>query len=149
MIHFIIACGGEKADRPAPARELYRGQAFRHALRAAELEAEATRRELGVEADVLILSALYGLVSPSDVLRPYDVRMGSESSIPTAALAATAILQGVQEDDEIYAMLPKAYRAQLAEAMELVGTRAVQDVYEAAPGVGWQRGVCSSLIRNA
>ena len=148
MIHFIIPCGAEKAEAASPARELYRGSAFQLQLVAAEAEAEATRRELGQDARVLILSALHGLVSPDEIVAPYDVRMDSGDSIPAAALAASAILQGITEGDEIYSMVPKAYRARLAQASELIGV-GVQDVYEAAPGIGYQRGVCSSLIRGA
>jgi hypothetical protein len=148
MILFVIPCGAEKATQAAPARELYRGSAFQLQLVAAEAEAEATRRDLGVEARVLILSALHGLIGPDEIVAPYDVRMDSGDSIPAAALAASAILQGITEGDEIYSMLPAAYRARLAQATELIGV-GVQNVYEAAPGIGFQRGVCSSLIRTA
>jgi hypothetical protein len=149
MIHFIIACGAEKGQAPAPARELYRGSAFRHFLAAAEAEAEATRRELGVEAQVLIYSALHGLVSPETELAPYDVRITDAEAIGPVALAATVIAAGIAHGDEAYGMLPKAYRAKLAEACELADDVALQDVYEAAPGIGFQRGVASSLIRTA
>ena len=59
---FLIACSAHKLDHPAPARELYTGQAFRLAIAAADR----------CGADVLILSALHGLVQPGEVLAPYD-----------------------------------------------------------------------------
>ena len=59
---FLIACSAAKLDHPAPARELYTGQAFRLAMAAADR----------CGADVLILSALHGLVQPGEVLAPYD-----------------------------------------------------------------------------
>jgi hypothetical protein len=149
MIHFVIPCGAEKAEAPAPARELYLGQAFRLALAAAEAEAAATERDLGTPARVLILSAKHGLVSPDAELAPYDVKVSDAEAIGPVALAASLVLAGVEEGDELYAMLPRAYRELLAEAAELAHGGIVQDVYEAAPGIGWQRGVASSLIRTA
>jgi hypothetical protein len=44
-------------------------------------------------------------------------------------------------------MLPKAYRARLAAAA-FQADIAVQDVYEAAPGIGYQRGVASTLMHH-
>jgi hypothetical protein len=148
-IHFIIACGAGKAAQAAPARELYSGSGFRHFLAAAEAEAEATRRELGEAVQVHIFSALHGLVSPEAVLAPYDVKINDAQAIGPVALAASVVLAGIAPGDEVFGMLPKAYRLQLTEACELAADVAVQDVYEAAPGIGFQRGVASSLIRTA
>lgn len=144
-IHFIVPCGAAKATQAAPARELYLGQSFRLALAAAEAEAAATTRDLGIEARVLILSAKHGLVSPDAELEPYDVKVSDAEAIGPVALAASLVLAGVEEGDELYAMLPRAYRELLAEA---AADLPVHDVYEAAPGIGWQRGVASSLIRH-
>ena len=146
MIHFIVPCGAEKASEAAPARFLYEGQAFRLALAAAEAEAEATFRDLGLEADVLILSAKHGLVSPDAELEPYDVKVSDAEAIGPVALAASLVMAGVEEGDELYSMLPRAYRELLEEA---AADLPVFDVYEAAPGIGWQRGVASSLIRHS
>lgn len=149
MIHFIVSCGAEKAPAAAPAQELYSGSAFRHFLAAAKAEAEATRRELGQPVQVLIFSALHGLVSLETELAPYDVRITDAEAIGPVALAASAIAAGIVHGDEVFGMLPQAYRAKLAEALELADDVALQDVYEAAPGIGFQRGVASSLIRTA
>ena len=59
---YLIACSGAKLDRAAPAAELYQGQAFRLAMQAAERAG----------ADVVILSALHGAVSPTRQLQPYN-----------------------------------------------------------------------------
>jgi len=59
---YLIACSNAKLDRPAKGRDLYQGQAFKFAMRAAER----------AEADVIILSALHGVVMPHAQYAPYD-----------------------------------------------------------------------------
>lgn len=147
-IVFVVPCGAAKTDHAAPARDLYTGSSFRHALAAAEGEAAATARDLGAYTKVLILSALHGLVELDDVLEPYNVKMGDEASVSVDILAAQIADFGIEYGDEIYAMLPKAYRERLAAAAEQADDINVQDVYEAAPGIGYQRGVSSSLMRH-
>lgn len=150
MIYFVVPCGAAKTAAAAPARHLYTGSAFRHALAAAEAEAAATERDLGVEARVLILSALHGLLDPEQVVEPYEMKMGAAGSIAPEALAAQIVARGMAYGtDEIYAMLPKAYRAALDAAAEIADGPEVHDVYEVAPGIGYQRGVASSLTRSA
>lgn len=143
--YFIIPCGGAKLAHSAKASELYASPNFRLALAAAQAEAEATTRDLGVEARVLIMSALHGIVELDAELEPYDVKVGDADAIGPVALAASLVLAGVQEGDAIYAMLPRAYRELLEEAAEVP----VFDVYEAAPGIGFQRGVSASLLRSS
>jgi hypothetical protein len=59
---YLIACSSAKLGHAAPAAELYQGQAFKLAMAAAERAG----------ADVIILSALHGAVSPTRQLQPYD-----------------------------------------------------------------------------
>lgn len=59
---YLIACSSAKLGHAAPAAELYQGQAFKLAMQAAERAG----------ADVIILSALHGAVSPTRQLQPYD-----------------------------------------------------------------------------
>jgi hypothetical protein len=147
-VYFVVPCGAAKLGSAAPARDLYTGSMFRHQLTAAEGEAAATARDMGVDTEVLILSALYGLVELHEVLEPYDVKMGDDRSIRVHQLAEQIVDHGIEYGDQIYAMLPRAYLRVLAEAAELADQIAVHDVYEAAPGIGHQRGVASSLIRQ-
>lgn len=146
MIVYVVPCGAEKLDHAARAAELYTGSAFRHVYNAALADARDLARD-GVEVRVLILSALHGLITPDTVIEPYNVKMGDPASITVDALAATAEAAGIAYGDEVYALLPKAYRARLAEALgrEYIN---VQDVYEAAPGIGYQRGVASAIVRT-
>ena len=59
---YLIACSAAKLDRAAPAAQLYTGQAFRLAMAAAARAG----------ADVLILSGLYGPISPDNIIEPYN-----------------------------------------------------------------------------
>lgn len=59
---YLIACSAAKLDHAAPAAQLYTGQAFRLAMAAAAR----------ADADVLILSGLYGPISPDAIIEPYN-----------------------------------------------------------------------------
>jgi hypothetical protein len=59
---YLIACSNAKLDTAAQACDLYQGQAFRFAMAAAERAG----------AEVLILSAAWGVVAPDTWLKPYD-----------------------------------------------------------------------------
>lgn len=59
---YLIACSAAKLDHAAPAAQLYTGQAFRLAMAAAARAG----------ADVLILSGLYGPISPDAIIEPYN-----------------------------------------------------------------------------
>jgi hypothetical protein len=63
---YLIACSQSKLDRAAPARALYTGQAFKLAIKAAE----------AAQADILILSALHGVLYPEDIIAPYNCYLG-------------------------------------------------------------------------
>lgn len=132
-IVYVVPCGAAKLDHAAPARELYTGSHFRNTLAAAE---QLAAEEGGI---VLILSARYGLVELDTVLEPYDVRMTDADAITPAGILNTAVELGLDElDPELYAMLPAAYYDALAAALAPVDVFAA-DVYEAAPGIGYQR----------
>ncbi|MBA8925921.1 hypothetical protein BC739_003120 [Kutzneria viridogrisea] len=154
---FIVPCGGAKLDHAAPARDLYTGSAFRQVLAAVRLEAEATALECAVTTRVMILSARYGLVDLDQVLSPYDVTMTSPDSITAAELAAqVAALVSEGGEWELFGFLPRAYLARLSAAVDLVndwdvvtGWLLVHDVYEAAPGIGYQKQVAASLGKLA
>jgi len=62
---YLIACSNAKLDKPAQARDLYQGQTFKFAMRAAER----------AEAQVLILSALHGVVHPFAEYQPYNLAL--------------------------------------------------------------------------
>ncbi|VTU44994.1 DUF6884 domain-containing protein [Variovorax sp. RA8] len=59
----LMPCSRAKLDCPAPARDLYQGVMWQ-SLRANSPE--------GVHADIVVLSALHGFLSGSQVVAPYD-----------------------------------------------------------------------------
>jgi hypothetical protein len=62
---YLVSCCGEKLQHPAPARDLYVSQLFK--LARAYVESTGERW--------VILSALWGMVLPDQVVEPYDRRM--------------------------------------------------------------------------
>lgn len=80
---YLIACSMSKLDHAAPAAELYTGQAFKLAMKAAK----------AADADVLILSALYGVLEPDDVIDPYECYLGGLPAMDRAIWAITTAAQ--------------------------------------------------------
>lgn len=147
--HFVVPCAAKKADQATAARELYLTDNFALFLDAAEAEAEATARDLGADVKVWILSAKHGLLDPDQVVAPYDVTMGDAEAVTVDQLAAQAVVRGLAYGDEVYAMLPKAYRELLAAALAQLDVT-VADMFEAAVrGIGDQRGVACKVTRLA
>ena len=132
---FVIPCSAGKADAPAPAAELYTSVFFRQALAAARSEVD--------DDAILVLSARHGLLALTDVVAPYDTKMGDAGCVDVATLAAQAIGRGLV-DAEVYALLPASYFARLDEALRIFDTYATP-VYEATGGIGDQKHVCSVL----
>jgi hypothetical protein len=143
VIHFLVPCGAAKAAAPAPAAELYVSSTFRLVLAAALAQAACED-----EARVWIVSAKHGLVALDQTLAPYDVRMGDVKAIDATELA-WQIAARFDPRDEVYAFLPKAYLTTVELASELADGPLVHDVYETAPGIGYQRGVAAILTHTA
>lgn len=61
----LLNCSASKLARPAEAKQLYRGVGFRLGYQ------YLARRPVRI----MILSAKYGMVSPDDILSPYDQRI--------------------------------------------------------------------------
>ena len=80
---YLIACSQSKLDHAAPARDLYTGQAFKLAMKAAE----------AASADILILSALHGVLEPEDIIAPYDCFLGG---LPTMERVIWATVTAAQ-----------------------------------------------------
>lgn len=58
----LVGCSAQKLGHEAPARDFYTSALFRASFEYAEKTCDA----------ILIVSAFYGLVTPAQVLRPYD-----------------------------------------------------------------------------
>ena len=64
---YLVSCVGKKLSAPAPARELYTSPWFRKARAYVERTGHPW----------FVLSAKHGLVSPDEMLDPYDVSLDS------------------------------------------------------------------------
>lgn len=137
---YIVPCGAGKVDHAAPAADLYTGSMFRYVY----ANAVAMAEEDG--GRVLILSAEYGLLDPTDVVAPYNTKMGDANAIDALQISMTATEQGIEYGAEVFTFLPKAYYAVLAEALDMLDVYP-QDIYEASPGIGYQRGTVASCGR--
>lgn len=67
----LLACSKDKADGPAPARELYDGTLFRESLAYAETLAPDL---------ILVLSAKHHVVGIDEELEPYDETLRNKSA---------------------------------------------------------------------
>lgn len=135
----VIPCGAGKLDHAAPARELYTGAQYRLGLAAGEQLAG----QLG--AQLLIVSALHGLVRPDQLLEPYDLRMGAPGSVTHTRLAAHLMRYGVTE---LHALTPKAYTAALERAAQLVPGATVQAYLAGTRGLLEQRSRLARIRRG-
>lgn len=150
----IVPCAAAKAETAAPAAELYASANFRHMLTAAIATAADTAKLTGESAKVMILSAEHGLVELDEVLAPYDTKMGQKGCIGTELVVDQ--LLGLAPAS-ITSLLPSAYFQRVWEAVSFINEEGsdedpwieLMDAYEAAPGIGFQRGVASSLVRIA
>lgn len=79
----LIGCSARKLASSAPARDLYRGDLFRKSVQWAEAQGYPW----------LVLSALYGIVSPDDVIAPYDVTLNVLDTEDRKLWATSAFLQ--------------------------------------------------------
>ena len=73
----LIACSNRKLSHSASALELYRGERFLLS------RAWAEKREL----PILILSAKHGLVTPSEIVEPYDESLTNKTGAEIDAWA--------------------------------------------------------------
>jgi len=97
---YLIACSARKLDKPAKARDLYKGQAFTLATKAA------------AGADVLILSAKHGAIEPDSIIDPYNVTLSDMTKAERAAwTAATAAQLAPHRDREIIVLAGANYAA--------------------------------------
>ena len=99
---YLIACSNAKLDHLAPAGQLYQGQAFKLAMKAAERAG----------ADVVILSALHGALFPDFPVSPYNVTLSTMPASQRRKWAAN-VRHGLSEyhGREITVLAGKHYAA--------------------------------------
>jgi cytoplasmic iron level regulating protein YaaA (DUF328/UPF0246 family) len=102
---FLIACSAAKLPHAAPAAELYTGQAFKLAMAAAA----------SVDAEVLILSALHGVVRPDQVIAPYNRALAAMNTQQRKVWAGMVAQQLEQHKDRTTVVLAGKHYAAAAE----------------------------------
>lgn len=147
---FFIPCAADKGTEVTEAVNLYTSANFAHTLAGAQAEATATEAELGTTTKVMILSALHGALELDAMVAPYNVTFGEAEAIAAHAVAAQLL---ALDPREVVAMLPGRYARVMAKAVEIANNSGADidhmNVYEASPGIGYQRGTASALVRNA
>lgn len=109
MTTIVIPCGKAKQDRSAMAQHLYTGGSFRLARDAAKRDGRPW----------IILSSLYGLVQPTQVLQPYEaVTRTKADQYRLAAIVRTQLDPG-----DVESWCPHAYN----EALRMAGVRVVAE----------------------
>lgn len=140
----VIPCCARKMSAAAPAEKLYDSDHFRFTLRAARAHAEA------VGATVWVLSARHGLVPLDRVIAPYDVTFGDPEAVTADWVYGQLCVFGISH---VEALLPGRYLAVISEAVGRLhrcgGVMRFVDLYAAAAGIGYQRGVLAQLLRRA
>lgn len=132
-IVYVIPCGAKKVDKPTKAKDLYVGSMFKQALRAAESQGDG---------EVLILSALHGLLHPDAIIEPYNLKMGDKGSVGVADLIRDVRRFDLDDEEvDVYSMLPSAYDKVLDKALRYYDKYTIP-VYEATGGIGEQKRVC-------
>lgn len=125
----LVACVSVKRDRPAPARDLYASPWFRKARSFVE----------GNGGNWFILSAQHGLLSPDQVIPPYERTLNAMRVAERRAWAASVVEQFDEanlEFDRISVLAGKRYREFLMPALRARAT--FVDVPLAGLGIGQQ-----------
>ena len=120
----IVGCGARKAPRPSPAADLYTGTYTRKRLRAAATLTDPAR--------IRIISALHGLVLPTTVLEPYDLRLGQLGAITPDQLREQARTAELLDEHTVIVLAGRKYtdltrRVWPHATAPLAGTRGIGD----------------------
>ncbi|MFL6284574.1 MAG: DUF6884 domain-containing protein [Pyrinomonadaceae bacterium] len=115
----LLSCSArkKKPDGLVPAWELYDGVAFQVVKRVAR------ERGLPTCTDLLILSALHGVIEPSTPIGYYDLRMTSAAAAAQRAMNLTRLreLTAGKTYGEIYLMMGRTYLEALSPTSEWGG----------------------------
>ena len=125
----LVACTSRKGDQPATAEFIYRSPLFSAARSYAERRADQW----------FILSAKHGLLSPKDVIAPYNESLLNQSEAQRQAWAADvlgAFNARVPAGGRVIFLAGSAYRSYLAPALESEGHETAAPM--SALGIGSQ-----------
>lgn len=133
----------------AQVQHLYIGNFFRSCLKAARAQASTNDW-------IFVLSALHGLLTLSQIIEPYDLKMGDPGSILATELTEQLRCIDIDDSDVFWTFLPAAYLKTFTTALSPLREPRIHDVFAGlAPGIGPRlavnarlnnRGLTSSLI---
>lgn len=112
----LVSCVKTKADKPKPAKELYISPLFR--------KSSTYAQKVGDEW--YILSAKYGLLSPEQVISPYEKtlrNMGASDRRNWAKRVLKQLTDIVSAGDEIVILAGKDYRENLINPLINMGCK--------------------------
>lgn len=89
----IIPCMAKKCTKPAEASRFYLGPLFDHCLRTARL--------LTIDSLIFVLSAKHGLLRLTDLVSPYDLRLGMAGSMTVEDVRRQAERIGIEYADAV------------------------------------------------
>lgn len=138
----LVACTSRKGDQPATAEFIYRSPLFSAARSYAERRGDQW----------FILSAKHGLLSPEDVIAPYNESLLNQSDAQRQAWAAgvhKAFVSRVPPGGRVIFLAGSAYRSYLAPAFEAEGreTAAPMSALGIGSQVAWLQKVESEYAR--
>ena len=137
----LVACVGKKLDHPAKAADLYQSDWFKKASSYAELTGDRW----------YILSAKHGLVSPGQVLEPYNLTLNTMRKAERIQWAENVLAAMKQEfdplQDELVFLAGKKYREPLVDWLQAEGFTV--SVPMAGLGIGQQLAWLKTRIYGA
>lgn len=136
----LLACSGRKAERRAPALQLYQGVMYQ-TLRV-HLRAEA-------KPEIVILSARHGFSAPDEVLEPYDQRMSAARADELLAAMHRGITQvsWPRRACGVFLVGGHEYRRVMRAAVALVGAGDLP-VEEVSGGIGHHRAQLARFLER-
>jgi hypothetical protein len=107
---YLISCVKTKRDVPCESGDLYTSALFQKARKVAELEGDKW----------FILSAKYGLLSPEEIVNPYNetlINMSKSERLEWSKNVYKKLISRIEKKDEIIFLAGEKYREFLAKEL--------------------------------
>lgn len=136
----LVSCVKQKQEQPEAAAQLYVSPLFRKARQFAQTFGD----------DWFILSALYGLVAPEQLLEPYDLTLkeqGVQERRRWAGRVLEDLLPRLQPHDHLVIIAGRSYREHLIPALQTAGFT-VEVPLAGVAGLGEQQNWLAQAVRE-
>jgi hypothetical protein len=138
----ILPCSQEKLSVPARAINLYQGKGYLPLL-------SKSTASVGIDYDLAILSAKYGLIHANEMIEPYEQKLekdAMEGFIKSNARKANALIRKLNPT-RIITCLPKLYLNALTSMINENNALIELKVPPEGAGIGSQRGFLASALK--